>query len=71
MRMGDLMLWLGRHPLIRSRAIRVLQSRPDLFARLLASHAGTADSAELLSAGALLGWRLLISNQTRGTTCGL
>ncbi len=71
MRMGDLMLWLGRHPLIRSRAIRVLQSRPDLFARLLASHVGTADSAELLSAGALLGWRLLVSNQTRGTTCGL
>jgi menaquinone-9 beta-reductase len=59
MLMGDLLLWLGRNPRIRSRAIRALQSRPDLFARLLAAHVGAADSAEPLSAGALLGWRLL------------
>jgi len=59
MRIGDLLLWLGRNPLVRSRAIRALQSRPDLFARLLAAHVGAADSSELLSAGALLGWHLL------------
>jgi menaquinone-9 beta-reductase len=59
MRMGDLLLWLGRHPRIRSRVIRALGSRPDLFARLLAAHVGAADAADLFSAGALLGWRLL------------
>ena len=61
MRMGDLLLWLSRNPLLRSRAIRALQSRPDLFKLLLAAHVGAADSSEILSAGALLGWRLLHS----------
>jgi menaquinone-9 beta-reductase len=59
MRMGNLMLWLGRNPRIRSRVIRALQSKPDLFARLLASHGGQGTPAELLSTGALLGWQLL------------
>jgi flavin-dependent dehydrogenase len=59
MMMGDLLLWLGHNPRVRSRAIRALQSRPELFGRLMAAHAGAADSAELLTVGALLGWRLL------------
>ncbi|MGA2430027.1 MAG: NAD(P)/FAD-dependent oxidoreductase [Candidatus Acidiferrum sp.] len=59
MMMGNLLLWLGHNPRVRSRAIRALQSRPELFGRLMAAHAGTADSAGLLTAGALLGWRLL------------
>jgi flavin-dependent dehydrogenase len=59
MLMGDLMLWLGRNPGLRDRAIRVLQSRPKLFAHLLAIHVGVGKSTGLLSAGALLGWRLL------------
>ena len=59
MLMGDLMLWLGRNPGLRDRAIRVLQSRPKLFAHLLATHVEAGKSTGLLSAGALLGWRLL------------
>jgi flavin-dependent dehydrogenase len=59
MRLGDLMLWLSRHPLIRGRVICGLQARPDLFARLLAIHVASADSVEILLAGAALGWRLL------------
>jgi menaquinone-9 beta-reductase len=59
MRMGNLMLWLGRNPRIRCRVIRALQSKPDLFARLLATHGGQGTPAELLSTGALLGWQLL------------
>lgn len=60
MLMGDLMLWLGRNPRIRARVVRALHSKPELFARLLATHVGAADSAEeLISAGALLGWQLL------------
>lgn len=57
--MGNLMLWLGRNPRIRTRVIRALQSKPDLFARLLATHVGQGTPAELLSTGALLGWQLL------------
>jgi flavin-dependent dehydrogenase len=59
MMMGGLLLWLGHNPRVRTRAIRALQSRPELFGRLMAAHAGAADSAELLTVGALLGWRLL------------
>jgi menaquinone-9 beta-reductase len=57
--MGDLMLWLGRHPRVRARLIRALQGKPELFARLLAIHVATPDNAEILSAGATLGWSLL------------
>jgi len=59
MRMSNLMLWLGRNPRIRARVIRALQSKPDLFAQLLATHAGQGTPAGLVSAGALLGWQLL------------
>jgi menaquinone-9 beta-reductase len=57
--MGNLMLWLGRNPRVRNRVICALQSKPDLFARLLATHVGQGTSAELISTGALLGWQLL------------
>ena len=59
MRMGQLMLWLGRHPRIRHRAIRAFQENPNLFARLLATHIGGGSPAEILSTGAQLGWGLL------------
>ena len=57
--MGNLMLWLGRNPRIRERVIRAMDSKPDVFARLLATHVGRRGPGELLSVGALLGWRLL------------
>jgi flavin-dependent dehydrogenase len=59
MLMGNLLLWLSRHPQIRGRVIRALQSHPELFARLLATHVGQGNAAELLSTGAMLGLRLL------------
>jgi hypothetical protein len=59
MLMGNLMLWLGRNPSIRGRVIRVLESKPEVFAQLLATHVGRGSSLQLLSTGALLGWRLL------------
>jgi menaquinone-9 beta-reductase len=58
MLMGGLMVWLGRNPRIRSRVIQVLQSRPAVFARLLAVHVGAGDFAGNLSAEVPLGWRL-------------
>ena len=59
MMMGNLLLWLGRNPRIRSRAIRAMQQRPELFARILAAHVGEATPAQLFSAGASLGWNFL------------
>ncbi len=59
MLMGDLMLWLGRNPRIRRRVVFAMQSRPDLFARFLTIHVGTADRKSLLSAGARLSWQFL------------
>lgn len=59
MMMGNLLLWLGRNPRIRARAIRAMQHRPELFARMLAAHVGEATPAQLLSTGASLGWNFL------------
>jgi len=57
--MGNLLLLLGRNPRIRARVLRALQKNPDLFARLLATHVGQRSSADLISAGAALGWQIL------------
>jgi menaquinone-9 beta-reductase len=59
MLMGHLMLWLGRNPRVRGQAIRAMQSNPELFSRILATHSGQASSANLLSTGAMLGWQVL------------
>lgn len=59
MLMGHLLLWLGRHPHVRARVFRALQDCPQLFARMLATHVGRGSSADLLSASATIGWRLL------------
>ena len=59
MLMGRLLLWLGRNPRIRARAIRAMQQRPELFARVLSAHVGAATSAQILSTGASLGWQFL------------
>ena len=57
--MCGLMLWLGRHPRIRARVLRALENKPELFTRLLAMHVGEGSPADVVSAGALLGWQLL------------
>jgi flavin-dependent dehydrogenase len=57
--MGSLLLWLGRNPRIRARAIRAMQHRPELFPRMLAAHVGHATPAQLVSTGASLGWNFL------------
>lgn len=57
--MGNLMLLLGRNGRIRRRALGILSRRPELFARLLAIHAGYAKPVEWIAAGAELGWQFL------------
>jgi flavin-dependent dehydrogenase len=61
MLMGNLMLWLGRNPGIRTRVLRAMHDSPELFARLLATHAGDGNSAQLVATGTQLGLRLLAS----------
>jgi flavin-dependent dehydrogenase len=57
--MGHLLLILARNDRLRTRSIRILAKRPQLFARMLAVHAGRAALGDWLSAGAQLGWRFL------------
>lgn len=57
--MGHLLLTLARNDRLRSRSIRILAKRPQLFARLLSVNAGRAALGDWLSAGAQIGWRFL------------
>ena len=57
--MGELLLTLAKQEGLRTRSIRTLAKRPELFARLLAVHTGRGAWGDLLSAGAHLGWRFL------------
>ncbi|MFY9751267.1 MAG: FAD-dependent monooxygenase [Candidatus Acidiferrales bacterium] len=41
-RITRLLLFLGRHPSLRRRALRLLERQPRFFSRLLAAHAGEA-----------------------------
>lgn len=57
--MGNLMLLMGRHPLLNERAIKSLARTPGLFAEFLAIHMGKANARAIFSAGARLGWGLI------------
>jgi flavin-dependent dehydrogenase len=57
--MAGLMLLLDRRGGLRSRAIRALAGRPNLFARILAMHTGELSTTDFLSNGLALGWRML------------
>jgi menaquinone-9 beta-reductase len=49
--MGKLMLQLGRHERLRSHVMSLLQWNPELFARLLAIHAGQVKARDVLTMG--------------------
>jgi flavin-dependent dehydrogenase len=57
--MGDLLLTLTRNDRLRTRVIRALANRPQLFTQLLAVHTGRAALRDWLSTGAQLGWQFL------------
>jgi flavin-dependent dehydrogenase len=57
--MGNLMLWLSRHPHLRARVLRAMQEQPSLFARMVATHLGELAPKDFLSVGLQLGLRLL------------
>jgi flavin-dependent dehydrogenase len=56
---GDVLLMQSKSERLRTRSLRLLAGRPQLFARLLALHTGNAAWEEVLSAGAQFGWRFL------------
>ena len=45
------MLWLDRNPKLRTRVIRALQNKPELFARMLALHVGQGSARDLVLTG--------------------
>jgi len=57
--MASFLLLAGRRRGFRARAMRALAAHPQLFARLLAAHAGAASHADFAAAGVALGWRML------------
>jgi len=57
--MGDLLLTLAGNDKLRTRSIRTMANRPQLFTRLLAVHTGQPALGDWLSTGAQLGWQFL------------
>jgi flavin-dependent dehydrogenase len=57
--MGNLLLMLGRHAVVRQRAIKSLANKPELFAKFLAIHVGNSTVPAILATGARVGWEFL------------
>jgi hypothetical protein len=57
--LAGLMLLLDQRRGLRSRVIRAMAGRPNLFAGMLATHVGELSTADFLSNGLALGWRML------------
>jgi menaquinone-9 beta-reductase len=62
LQMGKLMLTLGRHDKLRSRAFGLLGRRPDLFTHLLDAHVERTPARGAVSTGVQLGWQLLLGS---------
>lgn len=57
--MGSMMLLIGRHALLRDRAIKSLAAKPGLFGEFLAIHSGKANAGTIVSASRRMGWGLV------------
>ncbi len=57
--MGRLLVMLGRHALLRQRAITSLAANPDIFRQFMAIHGGYATAPEILATGARMSWEFL------------
>ncbi len=57
--MGNVLLMLGRHVVVRQRALRSLAKNPGLFAECLAIHSGNSTVSGILAAGARVSWEFL------------
>jgi flavin-dependent dehydrogenase len=59
LRIGALMLQMGKSPWLQRRAIRALAEKPELFRKLLCIHVGQSSAKEILATGAQLSWQFL------------
>ena len=59
LRMGQLLVELGRRARIRQKMMRAMSNRPELFERMLAIHVGRATSRDIALASAQWGWQFL------------
>jgi flavin-dependent dehydrogenase len=57
--MARLLLFLDAHPGVRRHFVRTLSMHPELFARLLAVHAGAGSAVDIVTTGTLLGWKMV------------
>jgi menaquinone-9 beta-reductase len=57
--MARLMLLLARHERLRRRAMRVFESQPRSFAKMLAMHVGDASARDYITNGVQVGWQFL------------
>ncbi len=57
--LAGMMLLLDRRRRLRSRVIRAMAGRPQLFADMLAMHVGQLSTTDFLTNGLALGWRML------------
>ena len=56
--MADFMLSMDRWPGLRARAVRAMETHPNLFANLLAVHAGGLGVGRMAATAAMLGWEV-------------
>ena len=57
--MAEFMLLLDRSELLRRRVFRAFSHRPDLFARILATHVGKMNIPNFAATAATLGWEIV------------
>ena len=57
--MADFMLLMDRSRLLQRRVLRAFSERPELFARLLATHVGKFNIPQFAATAAALGWEIL------------
>jgi flavin-dependent dehydrogenase len=57
--MSRMMLFMAKHPHLRKRTMRMFETRPALFAGMLAMHVGEGSARDHLRNGIAMGWQML------------
>ncbi len=57
--MAEFMLLMDRSSILRQRVFRAFSHRPELFARILASHVGKVNIPQFAATAAALGWEIV------------
>jgi hypothetical protein len=57
--MSRMMLFMAKHPRLRKRTMQMFETRPALFAGMLAMHVGEGSARDHLRNGIAMGWQML------------